>query len=175
MMSNPALERALCQNELRPATTRALGLGRVSVEKEIKRKGNNKGNQADGDANKRARVMQDFMSMRFNKSSHRRPRRCLSVTAARRRATTSLAGIRAGGCNLHRLPKRLFRTLSGRDGSGICKIRPLTVAGAAQVRLAGISFTLLLPVELRRVNHAASTNIQILTTDSSNATRSGWP
>ena len=87
----------------------------------------------------------------------------MSITAARTRATTLLAGIRAGGCNLHRLPKRVFRTLSGRDGSGICKIRPLTVAGAAQVRLAGLSFTLLLPVELRRVNHVASTNIGILT------------
>jgi len=37
-------------------------------------------------------------------------------------------------------------------------IRPLTVAGAAQVRLAVVSVTLLLPVELRRVNHVASTN-----------------
>ncbi len=40
--------------------------------------------------------------------------------------------------------------------------RPLTVAGAAQVRLAGISRTLLLPVELRHVNHTASTNARIL-------------
>jgi hypothetical protein len=60
----------------------------------------------------------------------------MSVTAARKRATTVLAGIRAGGCNLHRLPKRLFRTLSGRDESGIKMIRPLTVAGAAQVKFA---------------------------------------
>lgn len=44
-------------------------------------------------------------------------------------------------------------------------IRPLTVAGAAQVRLAVVSITLLLPVELRRVNHVASTNVKILTTD----------
>jgi len=43
-------------------------------------------------------------------------------------------------------------------------IRPLTVAGAAQVRLAVVSVTLLLPVELRRVNHVASTNSGILTT-----------
>ena len=52
-------------------------------------------------------------------SPHRRPRQCMSVTVARKRAATVLAGIRAGGSNLHRLPKRLFRTLSGRDGSGI--------------------------------------------------------
>jgi len=44
-------------------------------------------------------------------------------------------------------------------------IRPLTVAGAAQVRWAVVSLDLLLPVELRRVNHAASTNERILTTD----------
>jgi hypothetical protein len=43
----------------------------------------------------------------------------MSVTVARKRAATVLAGIRAGGSNLHRLPKRLFRTLSGCDGSGI--------------------------------------------------------
>ena len=36
--------------------------------------------------------------------------------------------------------------------------RPLTVAGAAQVRFAVDSLTPLLPVELRRVNHSASTN-----------------
>ena len=41
-------------------------------------------------------------------------------------------------------------------------IRPLTVAGAAQVRFAAVSLTLLLPVELRRVNHVASTNLVIL-------------
>ena len=37
-------------------------------------------------------------------------------------------------------------------------IRPLTVAGAAQVRPAVDSIALLLPVELQRVNHTASTN-----------------
>ena len=40
-------------------------------------------------------------------------------------------------------------------------IRPLTVAGAAQVRQS-VKGTLLLPVELRPVNHAASTNTGIL-------------
>jgi len=40
--------------------------------------------------------------------------------------------------------------------------RPLTVAGAAQVRLAVDGITLLLPVELRRVNHTTSTNPRIL-------------
>lgn len=73
-----------------------------------------------------------------------------------------LAGIRAGGINLGRLPKRVFITLSGNDQSGIKEMRPLTVAGAAQVRFAWLSFTLLLPVELRRVNHDASTNAAIL-------------
>ena len=41
-------------------------------------------------------------------------------------------------------------------------MRPLTVAGAAQVRWALLGPSLLLPVELRRVNHTASTNIGIL-------------
>ena len=40
--------------------------------------------------------------------------------------------------------------------------RPLTVAGAAQVRLAFDGVSLLLPVELRHVNHTASTNMRIL-------------
>ena len=42
-------------------------------------------------------------------------------------------------------------------------MRPLTVAGAAQVRRTLCGRTLLLPVELRRVNHTASTNAGILT------------
>ena len=40
--------------------------------------------------------------------------------------------------------------------------RPLTVAGAAQVRLASDGISLLLPVELRHANHTASTNLRIL-------------
>jgi len=43
----------------------------------------------------------------------------MGVKAARGRTATLLAGIRADGSNLHRLPKRVFSTLSGRDGSGI--------------------------------------------------------
>ena len=45
-----------------------------------------------------------------------------------------LAGIRAGGALLDRLPARLFKACSGCDGEeGIPEgIRPLTVAGAAQ-------------------------------------------
>lgn len=38
-------------------------------------------------------------------------------------------------------------------------VHPLTVAGAAQVRLARAGVSLLLPVELRRANHTASTNM----------------
>ncbi len=34
------------------------------------------------------------------------------------RTSTLLAGIRAGGNNLHRLPKRVFKTLSDCDESG---------------------------------------------------------
>ena len=97
MSSGPALERASCQAEYGSATTRALGLRRVSVMWGIRGNGKNRGNKANGDANRRAGVMQDFMSIRFNKSPHCRPRQCLSVTAARGRATTLLAGIRAGG------------------------------------------------------------------------------
>lgn len=93
--------------------------------------------------------------------SHRLPRQCLSDLAERfGRTATLLAGIRAGGDNLCRLPKRLFKALSGMcDRSGAQGLVRLTVAGAAQVR-CGRAFdpTLLLPVELRRVNHTSSTN-----------------
>jgi hypothetical protein len=51
------------------------------------------------------------------------------------RAATLLAGIRAGGDYLCRLPKHLFKALSGMcDRSGAVKLVRLTVAGAAQVR-----------------------------------------
>ena len=43
-----------------------------------------------------------------------------------------------------------------------CEIRPLTVAGAAQVGHAHVSRRALLPVELRHANHTASTNPLIL-------------
>jgi uncharacterized protein (TIGR02449 family) len=46
-----------------------------------------------------------------------------------------------------------------RDGSGISgEILPLTVAGAAQVSSSRVGESLLLPVELRHVNHTAGTN-----------------
>jgi FtsZ-binding cell division protein ZapB len=41
-------------------------------------------------------------------------------------------------------------------------IRPLTVAGAAQVGAVKVSPCFLLPVELRHANHTASTNVLIL-------------
>ena len=89
----------------------------------------------------------------------------MDVTAARfGRTATLLAGIRAGGNNLCRLPKRLFKALSGlSDRSGAQGLVRLTVAGAAQVgccRASGATF--LLPVELRCVNHFASTNRHIV-------------
>jgi hypothetical protein len=67
--------------------------------------------------------------------SHRLPRQCLSDLAVRfRRTATLLAGIRAGGDYLCRLPKRLFKALSGLcDKSGAKGLVRLTVAGAAQV------------------------------------------
>jgi len=57
----------------------------------------------------------------------------------------------------------VFSTPSGIFGS-CAKARPLTVAGAAQVRIVLENITLLLPVELRHVNHTASTNTRILRT-----------
>ena len=48
------------------------------------------------------------------------------------------------------------------DGERIKKIRPLTVAGAAQAWCTMTGNTSLLPVELQHVNHAASTNGWIL-------------
>jgi hypothetical protein len=85
----------------------------------------------------------------------------MSVKAVRlERTTTVLAGIRAGGDNLCRLPRRLFKASSGLiDRSGAKGLVRLTVAGAAQVRWCRANdATLLLPVELQRVNHTASTN-----------------
>jgi hypothetical protein len=72
-----------------------------------------------------------------------------------------LAGIRAGGINLHRLPKRVFKTLSGCDGSGILQFVHLPLRGQRRLGLP-IWLALLLPVELRHVNHVASTNGGIL-------------
>ena len=70
-----------------------------------------------------------------------------------------LAGIRAGGTRSSAFPQRLFKARSGcvleRESVAI---RPLTVAGAAQARRAPWRASSLLPVELRPVNHAASTN-----------------
>ncbi len=85
----------------------------------------------------------------------------MDVTAARfGRTATLLAGIRAGRNHLCRLPKHLFKALSGwNDRSRARRLVCLTVAGAAQVgccRASGTTF--LLPVELRCVNHFASTN-----------------
>lgn len=76
------------------------------------------------------------------------------------RNVTLLAGIRAGENYLCRLPMRLFKALSGLcDRSGAQRLVRLTVAGAAQVGCCrACDATLLLPVELRCVNHIASTN-----------------
>ena len=78
------------------------------------------------------------------------------------RACNRLIGRYPGWWNdLPSLPRRVFKRpvaeLEVESG-----IRPLTVAGAAQVRLGGDRFSLLLPVELRHVNHTASTNVRIL-------------
>ena len=76
-------------------------------------------------------------------------------------AFTLLAGIRAGRDNLSRLPRCVFRASSGwSERGGACKrLVCLTVAGAAQVEGgARGACPFLLPVELRHVNHAASTN-----------------
>ena len=85
----------------------------------------------------------------------------LERPAARARAATLLAGIRADGDNLCRLPSRLFKASSGLfDRSGAQGLVRLTVAGAAQVERGRASdAAFLLPVELRHVNHTASTNI----------------
>ena len=78
-----------------------------------------------------------------------------------RRRITLLAGIRADGDNLCRLPSRLFKATSGCvDRSEAQGLVRLTVAGAAQVENGlARSRLVLIPVELRRVNHTTSTNI----------------
>ena len=89
----------------------------------------------------------------------------MSVTVAdflcQKRAATVLAGIRAGEINLHRLPKRVFKTLSDNDESGVLRHVHLPLRGQRRLGLP-VWLTLLLPVELRRVNHIASTNEWIL-------------
>ena len=74
------------------------------------------------------------------------------------RRTTLLAGIRAKQSNLHRLPKHLFQGAQWHLMKAGQKARLLTVAGAAQVKFAPWGLALLLPVELRLVNQASSTN-----------------
>jgi hypothetical protein len=74
------------------------------------------------------------------------------------RGTTLLAGIRAE----QKQPSSPSQTpVSGHsvafDESG-AKARLLTVAGAAQVKMALKGFSLLLPVELKFVNQSSSTN-----------------
>lgn len=75
-----------------------------------------------------------------------------------------LAGIRAGGATFITFPKS--QNFSGVDESGFAwranTNRPLTVAGAALVRLVLADIAPQLPVELRYVNHTASTNRPIL-------------
>ena len=96
--------------------------------------------------------------------------------AANERDSTLLAGIRASENNPVRLPKCLFKALSGNVEQGgntaRCFVR-LTVAGAAQAghqlepctkKKYLVERKLLLPVELRHVNHTASTNSRILAT-----------
>jgi hypothetical protein len=92
------------------------------------------------------------------------------------RSFTLLAGIRAGENNPVRLPSCLFKATSGcvgQDGNTQRHFVRLTVAGAAQAgskpsyvqkRCTKKAKKLLLPVELRYVNHTASTNEGILAT-----------
>ena len=74
------------------------------------------------------------------------------------RRTTLLAGIRAKQSNLHRLPKHLFQGAQWHLMKAGQKARLLTVAGAAQVKIAPGGSSLLLPVELKFVNQTSSTN-----------------
>ena len=96
--------------------------------------------------------------------------------ATNERGFTLLAGIRAGENNPVRLPSCLFKATSGcvgQDGNTQRHFVRLTVAGAAQAglrpshvqkRCTWLAKKLLLPVELRHVNHTASTNQRILAT-----------
>src|SRR5207237_10168958 len=81
---------------------------------------------------------------------------------------TSLAGIRAGGIAFIAFPGARLRAntqwlrVMKREIAMFREIRPLTVAGAAQVGFAAVPHRFLLPVELRHANHTASTNPLIL-------------
>ncbi len=92
--------------------------------------------KASGSTNERARKIQVFMQGNTDKSHHRRPRQCISVTVARKRATTLLAGIRAGGTTSIAFPSACSERSVAMMEAESRRIRPLTVAGAAQVRFA---------------------------------------
>ena len=101
----------------------------------------------------------------------RRPRQHMGRTAAHSHkykieceTCNHLVGRYPGWWNdLHRLPKRVFKTLSGCDGSEIAKgFVHLPLRGQRRLGFAVDGKSLLLPVELRRVNHTASTNERIL-------------
>jgi hypothetical protein len=68
------------------------------------------------------------------------------LQAQKAQAAASLAGIRAGGTPSKAFPDTFQGTQWRGDGEGIGKIRPLTVAGAAQARRASWMRPSLLPV-----------------------------
>ena len=91
-----------------------------------------------------------------------------AITAAPEAQPTSLAGIRAGGVDFHRLPRRAVRRAQWlvEDGSGSALARAPSAyrcGGSAgwPGRRCGVRGSLL-PVELRHANHTASTNAVIL-------------
>jgi uncharacterized protein (TIGR02449 family) len=57
----------------------------------------------------------------------------------------------------------MFRTLSDHDESGAFRLVHLPLRGQRRLGVPLPVYTLLLPVELRCVNHTASTNVTILT------------
>ena len=54
-------------------------------------------------------LRREVMRNKQVKCPHRLPRQCMGFTAHLCRHTTLLAGIRAGRCDLHRLPGHLFQ------------------------------------------------------------------
>ena len=109
-----------------------------------------------------ARQKQVFM--RKKNSTHcpsRLPRRRLDVTTARTRAATLLAGIRAGG-----ITSIAFPSVCSKHSVAVIEAEHKCASTYRCGGSAGWTCceqrVLLLPVELRHVNHAASTNPMIL-------------
>ena len=105
--------------------------------------------------------LQVVMGGSIIKSPCRRPRQLLGNTEPRKRVSTLLAGIRAGGATSIAFPSAVSgRSVAVMEAESQDSSTYRCGGSAGWVRCC--QSTILLPVELRRVNHTASTNGAIL-------------